>query len=135
MKLEEIAKNYMSIWNSGNQDKLDDFAVKNLKVDYPHFETLIQGTENYKKLLKQSYFYFPDIRINLTEIISNELTNVITVFWNYQGTHKNGEIFGLDSTGKKVKVEGITVLDLQDGLVKIERGIIDNMSLMIQLKS
>ena len=123
----------MSIWNSNNQDRLDKVAHKNLVVDYTHFENPITAVENYKDLLKQTYSYFPDIQISLTEIIPNDAKNRVTVVWNYRGTHKNGKIFGFSSTGKKVKVQGITVLEIEEGLVKAERGIVDNMSLFNQL--
>lgn len=133
MKLGAIAKSYMAIWNSGNQEKLDEVADENLIVSYTHFEKPIEGFENYKKILKQTYSYFPDIRINLNEIIVQEHANTVTILWNYEGTHKNGDLFGKTATGKKVKVEGITILEISEGKVKMEKGIVDSMSLMMQI--
>lgn len=133
--LTALARNYMSVWNAQNEYKLDQFAANKLVVDYSHFEKPIEGVENYKSLLKQTYSYFPDIKIKLTKVIPNESDQSITVFWYYEGIHENGEIFGIKNSGQKVKVEGMTLLKTQENLVIKEKGIVDNLSLMTQLKN
>jgi len=134
MELEKIARNYMSIWNYNNQEKLDDFADKNLVVDYSHFPHPIIGINNYKNTLEETYSYFPDIAIELKEIIIAENEKKVTVLWKYKGTHKKGEIFGIKASNKKVEVNGITILNIENNKVKLEKGIVDNMSLLEQVK-
>ncbi len=134
MELETIARNYMAIWNFNNQEKLNDLADKNLVVDYSHFPNPIKGIENYKKILEETYSYFPDISIELKEIITTENRNTVTVLWKYKGTHRSGEIFGIAARDKKVTVNGITILKIENNKVRLEKGIVDNMSLFGQIK-
>lgn len=134
MDLEKIARNYMSVWNYNNQDKLDDYADNDLVVDYSHFPNPIKGIDNYKNVLKETYSYFPDIAIELKEIIVAENEKFVTVLWKYTGTHRKGEIFGVKASNKKVEVNGITILHIESNKVKLEKGIVDNMSLLGQVK-
>ncbi|NBC64512.1 MAG: hypothetical protein GVY07_02460 [Bacteroidetes bacterium] len=53
--------------------------------------------------------------------------------WHYSGTHENGNLFGVESSGKKVTVKGMTLLKFQNGKIVEEKGIVDNLSLMMQL--
>ena len=135
MDLAAIAKNYMSIWTFSNLHKLDTFADEDLLVDYSHFPEPVKGIENYKKVLEETYSYFPDISITINELIIAENRKEVTVRWTYKGTHKSGEIFGIKAEGKKVKVEGISILRIENQKVISEKGIVDNMSLLGQLKS
>ncbi|MFD2034028.1 ester cyclase [Belliella marina] len=66
-------------------------------------------------------------------MIPNEKDNCVTVAWEYKGTHKNGDLFGVKSSGKQVSVKGMTLLELENGLIKKENGIMDNLSLIVQL--
>jgi len=81
--------------------------------------------------LQQSYSYFPDIAIETTSVIPSE--EAATVLWRYTGTHKAGNLFGVEATKKQVAVSGITILEFKDGLVIKESGIVDNLSLIMQL--
>jgi len=123
----------MQVWSAGKENLLDEFAAKDLKVNYTHFEKTYSGISEYKAMLKQTHVFFPDLKITLKETIPNENGDGITIFWEYNGTHKNGNLFGGESSGKKVNVSGITLLQIQNGKVKEEKGIVDNLSLMMQL--
>ena len=123
----------MKIWNAGEEDLLDEFAHKDLDVDYTHFEKTYNSISEYKAMLKQTHEFFPDLEITLEEIIPNISGDSATIIWKYTGTHENGNLFGVESTGKNVTVSGITLLKFHDGKVKEEKGIVDNLSLMMQL--
>lgn len=132
-ELKKLATDYMKIWSVGNENLLDNFADKKLIVDYTHFQRPYEGILDYKLMLRMTYYYFPDLKINLKNIIPNQTNKSVTVFWEYIGTHKNGNLFGIESSNKKVKVKGITSLEIDNGLVVKEKGIVDNLSLLIQL--
>lgn len=122
----------MQIWNSGKENLLDDYAHKNLEVDYTHFEKPLIGIKSYKDMLRKTHDYFPDLKIILHEVISSE-NNKVTVTWTYKGTHSKGNLFGVEPKGKEVEVRGITVLEIQNTLVIKESGIVDNFNLIMQL--
>lgn len=132
-ELKAIATEYMKVWNAGSENLLDRYAHDNLKVDYTHFEQPYTGIPDYKSMLQMTHEYFPDLSITLNQVVPNEAENSTTVIWQYDGTHKSGKLFGIESSGKQVSVKGMTLLEVESGLVKKESGIVDNLSLVMQL--
>ena len=132
-KMKSIASEYMKIWSAGNADLLDKYADANIVADYTHFEKPYKGITDYKSMLEMTYDFFPDLRITINNMILNASKQKVTVEWKYDGTHKNGNLFGVESSGKKISVSGITILELKNGLITKENGIVDNLSLVMQL--
>jgi predicted ester cyclase len=128
---EKIAMDYMQVWNAGNENILDTLASKHLEVSYTHFEKVYKGIDAYKEALRTTYSYFPDIRINVREVFL--AGDTATVIWTYTGTHKSGNLFGFEPSGTPVNVSGITILEIAEGLVSTEKGIVDNLALLMQL--
>jgi len=129
--ITNLAKNYMQIWSSGNEHILDALAHDNISVNYSHFEKPYVGIETYKKLLQMTYGFFPDLRISVMDVI--EAGVLATVIWEYSGTHQNGKLFGIEPSGRRVTVAGITILEFKEGKVAAERGVVDNFSMVTQL--
>ncbi|MCG2590468.1 ester cyclase [Rhodohalobacter sulfatireducens] len=73
------------------------------------------------------------MEIKLEEVIPSEDIEGATIIWEYNGTHENGNLFGVESSGKKVTVRGMTFLKCENGKVIEEKGIVDNLSLLMQL--
>jgi steroid delta-isomerase-like uncharacterized protein len=129
--LKEIAENYMQIWNVGSDSLLDKWANNDLNVEYTHFQKTIVGIDEYRQVLKQTHHFFPDIKISVQEV--NVSVNKAIVEWTYTGTHQNNTLFGVDPAEKKVTVSGLSILDINGGKVVREYGIVDNLSLIMQL--
>lgn len=55
------------------------------------------------------------------------------VRWRYRGTFVSGELFGVSASGQPVEVVGMTRYEIDHGLVRTERGLVDNKALMMQL--
>ncbi|WP_051664187.1 ester cyclase [Dyadobacter crusticola] len=127
----EIAENYMHVWSAGNDGLLEKFAAGDLHVEYTHFPKSLNGIEEYRRVLKQTYNSFPDIKILVKEIDLSD--NKAIVKWTYVGTHLNDILFGVEPSGRSVKVDGVSILDINQGKVVREYGIVDNLSLLIQL--
>lgn len=121
----------MQIWNAGNDGLLSDFASNDLEVEYTHFPKTYHGIEEYRQVLKQTYMSFPNIKIFINEVQVFE--NKVLVKWTYTGSHLNGTLFGVEPAGKKVKVSGLSILDVFNGKVVREYGIVDNLTLVLQL--
>lgn len=129
---KDIATNYMKIWNAGQCDLLDKYASTALSVDYSHFPQTIEGIPDYKEMLKMTYEYFPDLKISIDRTYGQNQS--ITVIWTYWGTFTNGELFGKKANNQDVKVSGMTVLEIdENALVVNEKGIVDNLSLAMQI--
>jgi steroid delta-isomerase-like uncharacterized protein len=132
-EIKELSSSYMEVWNAGKEDLLNEFADDDLEVNYTHFEKTYNSISEYKAMLKQTHEFFPDLIITIKEIIPSENVRSATINWKYNGTHENGNLFGVEASGKKVAVQGMTVLKFQNGMVVKEKGIVDNLSLMMQL--
>ena len=131
--LKKIASEYMQIWNAEKAFLLDKYADEKIVVHYTHFEKSYVGITNYRSMLEMTYDFFPDLKITINNLIPNEAEQMVTVEWKYDGTHKNGNLFGVESSDKKISVSGITILRIKNGLVTKEKGIVDNLSLIMQL--
>lgn len=123
----------MKIWSARNAELLDKYADANIIADYTHFEKPYKGIADYKSMLEMTYDFFPNFKITIQDLIPKESEQKVTVEWKYDGTHKNGNLFGVESSGKKISVSGITILEIKNGLVIKEKGIVDNLSLIMQL--
>lgn len=132
--LRKKADNYMQIWSADSEGLLDIYAVEDLVVEYTHLPK-IEGIESYKKVLQSTYQSFPDLKIHIDEIFVNKKENSVTVFWNYTGTHQNNQLFGVQPSGKKIAVNGMSWLQFEDNKVVHEKGIVDNLSLLMQLNT
>lgn len=131
--LKKTAAEYMLIWNAGNEHLLDKLGDEDMVVDYTHFEKPYKGISEYKSVLKMTHSYFPDLKIALNKLIANEKEGTVLLLWKYDGTHKNGNLFGVESSGKHVSINGMTLLEFQNDMVKKDSGIVDNFSLLRQL--
>lgn len=132
-QVEDLVQEYMKVWTAGEEDRLDHYAHESIMVHYSHFEQPYEGIPSYKEMLKMTHAYFPDMVIGLDKVIPGNDLSSATVLWSYRGTHQEGELFGVEATGKTVFVEGMTYLEFQDGLAKWETGIVDNLNLAMQL--
>jgi steroid delta-isomerase-like uncharacterized protein len=132
-ELNKIANAYMQVWTVSEENRLDQFADKDLEVSYSHFNKTYKDIEECKSVLKMTHNFFPDLKIHIKNSLPNSDNNTVTVMWQYEGTHLHGNLFGAEASGKKVAVSGITILFIENGLVKVETGIVDNLSLLMQL--
>jgi|SRR5699024_6230595 len=133
--LKKLAKNYMQIWNAQSEGLLDIYADPEIRAEYTHFAKVYHGIEAYKTMLQTTYDFFPDLKITLGEVIPSTKENSATLFWSYSGTHQNGNLFGIEASGKPIAVNGMTVLTIKNRKVVREKGIVDNLSLLMQLNA
>ncbi len=132
-ELVNIAAEYMQAWTAGNKEALDSRASEQLTMDYTHFDRPFTGLASCRSMLATTHTFFPDLKLVPDQIIPSEKMQRVTVLWSYTGTHKQGKLFGIEASGKKVSVKGISLLEIQGGRVVRENGIVDNMGLMMQL--
>ena len=60
--------------------------------------------------------------------------NKIVKHWSFSGTN-TGAFFGMPPTGRKVNIDGVTLVRMQGGKIAEERDLLDNLDLMTQLGS
>jgi steroid delta-isomerase-like uncharacterized protein len=129
--LLDRAQRYMQVWSAGGDGLLDELAHSQLVVDYTHFDAPFEGIAAYREMLQTTDTFFPDLTVHITETAGCDAQ--VTLKWYYTGSLQAGELFGVQANGQAVEVPGMTLLTFEDGLVRREAGVVDNLTLLMQL--
>lgn len=109
---KRIAREFFErIWNQGDESAIDEFIPLNAKGNDPDFGA---GREGFKAQWRQWRTAFPDLHFEIVDLVA-EGDKVLTR-WTLTGTHR-GEFLGAAGTGNKIKVEGMSLDRIEDGLV------------------
>lgn len=128
----EIARRFIGVWShDGSSGLLERLAHPDIVVSYAHFAEPIRGRDAFAEGLRQTFHHFPDLVTSPRTVVGHG--GRAAVEWVYEGTHRNGEMFGVEPSGTRVRVEGATFYEIEDGLVVRERGVADVLGLMRQL--
>ena len=130
-EVERIAREFLQVWTVGNLDVVDRLASEDLEVRYSHFPEAIVGRQAFRSTLEETFRHFPDLETTARTIVADR--ERAAVEWQYQGTHQNGELFGVRPSGRQVRVSGMTFYRILNGRVVEERGVADVLGLMQQL--
>jgi steroid delta-isomerase-like uncharacterized protein len=76
------------------------------------------------------YAAFPDLNHIIEDTVADE--EKVAVRFILEGTHR-ADFMGIAPTGKRIHVEGIGILQIEDGKVAELRGVFDQASMMQQL--
>lgn len=128
---KNLARRFTQAWNADSLHIVDELAAEDLTVSYTHFPEPFQGPDAFKEMLSQTHQYFPDLTIDIEEIVADDEQAV--VHWRYRGTFQEGEMFGVAASGQSVEVAGMTRYHIANGKIQREEGIVDNFGLMMQL--
>ena len=109
---KRIAREFFErIWNQGDESAIDQFIPENAKGNDADFGS---GREGFKNQWRQWRSAFPDLHFEIVDLVA-EGDKVLTR-WTFTGTHQ-GEFLGAPSTGNKIKVEGMSLDRIENGLV------------------
>src|SRR4051794_26442377 len=67
---------------------------------------------------------FSDITFTIKDIFG--MGNKLVKHWNFKGTH-TGVFFGIPATNKKVDIDGVTLVGMENGKIAEERDFLDNL--------
>ena len=129
--VKSIARRFIQAWNAGKRHIVDERAAPDLVVSYTHYPEAYHGPEAFKEMLAKTHRFFPDLSIEVRDVVADG--NQAVVRWTYRGTFQNGEMFGVAASGQSVDVTGMTIYEIEEGAVKREEGVVDNLALMQQL--
>lgn len=124
--LDIFAKNYAQAWCSQRPDFVASFYTDNGSLNVNNGTPAI-GREGISKVAKSYMTAFPDIIVSLDSLIKTSVG--IEFHWTFTGTNT-----GPDGTGKKVRVHGFELWQLENGLIKESKGSYDSKEYERQLK-
>jgi len=125
-----VRRLFDEVWNKGHQQVADELFAPT----YTHHDSSTpdagHGAEGEKKRVALYRNAFPDIRLDVEDLIAEGET--VTARWTCRGTHK-ADFNGVAATGKQFTISGISVARFASG--KMVEGWVnwDALGLMQQL--
>ena len=101
-------------WNSRDIEKVLSFYSPQYIADDVSQASLLRGHAGLRRMLETYWRAFPDLEFAVTDMVI-EGSRVVTA-WVAAGTHQ-GTIMNIPPTGHRVQVKGISILDVEDGLI------------------
>ncbi|MEO7523075.1 MAG: ester cyclase [Ferruginibacter sp.] len=130
--VEANIKMYTHVWDEIiNHGKLDLLNDSNFTKDVVmHANPDVVGIDSARVYYANYLTGFSNITFTIKDVFGQG--NKLVKHWNFSGTH-TGSFFGMPATGKKISIDGVTLVRMQDGKIAEERDILDNLDLMTQL--
>jgi steroid delta-isomerase-like uncharacterized protein len=108
---EAVRRFFQEIWCDHDEAAIDRYIAEDAAGNDPDFGI---GRESFRKQWKKWLIGFPDLCLSVEELVAEGDTVVSR--WTLTGTH-TGPFLGVDPTGKTVKVSGMSLDHLKDGVV------------------
>lgn len=134
--VDSVAANismYSRVWDEiVNKRKLDQFNENNFIKDVVMHASPsdVVGIDSAKAYYANYLTGFSDITFSIKDVFG--MGNKLVKHWNFKGTH-TGMFFGIPATGKKVDIDGVTLVRMDHGKIAEERDFLDNLEFMQQL--
>jgi steroid delta-isomerase-like uncharacterized protein len=114
----------------GNLDVVDELVASNYIGHDPANPEPLRGPEGVKGFISTYMAAFPDARITVDQQLAEG--NFVATRWTGRGTHE-GELMGIEPTGKQVTVSGLTISRLENDKIVEEHQNWDTFGMMQQL--
>jgi steroid delta-isomerase-like uncharacterized protein len=96
----------------GNFEVVDELADRDYVGHDPANPEPVRGPEGVKKFISTYRAAFPDAQVTVEEQLANG--DLVATRWTSSGT-RHGKLMGVDPTGKRVTVTGVTITRLARG--------------------
>jgi predicted ester cyclase len=132
MSTEQNKKNIQRLFNEGMNEKKFQILDELISEKYVNhgIPNAPQGVKGFKAIIELFTNAFPDMKINVQEIIADG--DSVATRGYFTGTHK-GDFNGIGATGKKVRVDYIDFWKMSSGKAVENWVQMDNVGLMQQI--
>jgi steroid delta-isomerase-like uncharacterized protein len=118
---------FAQVWNAGDEAAIDRFIAEDAAGNDPDFGI---GREGFKEQWRKWREAFPDLHFEVEEMVAEGDTVVSR--WTLTGTHA-GPFLGIAPTSRSIRVAGMSLDHLSDGLLISGFDGWDNLGLRQQL--
>lgn len=108
---DAVRRFFQEIWNDGDESAIDRCLAEDAAGNDPKFGV---GRESFRRQWRTWRIGFPDVHFELEELVAEGDTVVSR--WTLTGTHA-GEFLGAAATGRRVRVTGMSLDHIRDGVV------------------
>ena len=135
----DLISNYIAALTEGDHAAMHALRSPDFVLDWVHNDAFASQPlthEETSQFWPAWFKAFPEMDYEITRTIAAE--QVIVVQWSFTGTHAYSlgpPVFDppLPATGKTIRIRGVSVYDLQDGLILRETMYIDLATLWVEL--
>jgi steroid delta-isomerase-like uncharacterized protein len=101
-------------WNSHDVEQVLGFYSSQYVAEDVGQAFLLRGHDGVRAMLENYWQAFPDLEFTVTDSVIQD--SRMTIVWMAEGTHE-GTIMNIPPTGHRVAVRGVSIIDVEDGLV------------------
>jgi steroid delta-isomerase-like uncharacterized protein len=101
-------------WNSHDIEKVLCFYSSQYVAEDVGQAFLLRGHAGVRAMLENYWQAFPDLEFTVTDVLIQD--SRMTIVWMAEGTHE-GTIMNIPPTGHRVAVRGVSIIDVEDGLI------------------
>ena len=112
--LVPFIRNLTGAWNSHEIERVLRFYSFDCVASDVGQADVLRGHHQLRAMLERYWRAFPDLQFVVTDKIIQG--SRVVIIWIAEGTHQ-GPIMNIPPTGHKVKVRGVSIIDVKDGLV------------------
>lgn len=101
-------------WNSHDMESVLKFYSPDCVGSDVGWADPLRGHAGVRAMLEMYWRAFPDLRFEVTNTVFQDSRAAIV--WLAEGTHQ-GTIMNIPPTGRKVEVRGVSIIDVENGLI------------------
>ena len=109
-----LAESINRAWNSHDIEQVLHFYSSEYIGEDVGQAFLLRGHEGIRAMLGNYWKAFPDLEFTITDTVVHD--SRVAIVWMAEGTHQ-GTIMNIPQTGHRVIVRGVSIIDVEDGLV------------------
>ena len=111
------------------QGRLDKYAESHAKDFVAHGENRDGTLDDDMEAAREERQALPDMRVKVNQILAER--DLVAVYWTASGTNTQAGM-GFPATGKKIKIDGMTIFRFKAGKIWEEWSVWDMLSVMRQ---
>ena len=101
-------------WNSHDMGNVLSFYSPNYVAEDVGQAFLVRGHDGVRAMLETYWQAFPDLEFTVMDAVVQD--SRVAIVWMAEGTHQ-GTIMNIPPTGHRVAVRGVSIIDVEDGLI------------------
>lgn len=118
------------LWNRGDLDAVEKLYAEDVVIHAAGWPEEIRGHQACREYVETLRSGFSGLEATIDDVIADD-TSVVTRY-TFRGTH-DGEVFGIEPTGRTVEGSGVCILHIEDGKIAEEWDFDDLFGMMQQL--
>jgi predicted ester cyclase len=126
----QLVRDYVRVWDVAAPGDLADRIFASDVVDHNPAPGQGAGLGGIKQVIAAYHGAFPDLHLSCDDIVGSH--DRVAVRWSATGTHE-GDQLGVPPTHRNVRLSGIDIVRIHDGLIVERWGEANGLEMMAQI--